>query len=385
MIDTAITWLEENLEGDGFRSSIKRFYLDFEHLLYKLGNYKKLEEKPPILLEVSVTDLCNARCIFCAYQFTKPKGVVLDVDTYRKAVQEYADIGGRYVYHSALTGDALLDPTIFQKLLIASSDPRLHLTLFTNAVLLGENVEKLLDSGVNTVCISTSDFSMQSFERIYRVRKYYQVLEGIEKLIKENERRGGKVDIFLFLRTNKARGDVFSAPDFRDRIHPLFDGHFTPNHVFVFRAFDSWCGQIRKENLLEGMHMRVNPHFRLMPCEKTFHLGVLPNGDVRACHARFTSKGPHDELVIGNIKETSLKDIWWGPKIREIRRRFERGNLPTPCRKCNEYWFASLDDGDVNIFDRIRVKYFWRKGHAKGPAWCSLQRGKLQPRQGKNS
>ena len=90
------------------------------------------------------------------------------------------------------------------------------------------------------------------------------------------------------------------------------------------------------------MRMKAKPHFRSLPCERTFYLGILPDGYVRACPCRFGRKGVHDELIVGNILETDLEDIWCGEEIRGIRRSFVENELPEVCRSCNDYVYPSL-------------------------------------------
>ena len=64
---------------------------------------------------------------------------------------------------------------------------------------------------------------------------------------------------------------------------------------------------------------------------------ILVNGDVRICGCRYGKERKHDELVIGNIKEKSLSEIWFGSEPTTICERFLRGELPLPCQKCFMY------------------------------------------------
>ena len=43
---------------------------------------------------IELTNICNANCTFCAYQFqSRPQGVMSE-ETYRKVINEFADCGG---------------------------------------------------------------------------------------------------------------------------------------------------------------------------------------------------------------------------------------------------------------------------------------------------
>jgi len=63
------------------------------------SEWRKKLKKAPSLLGLNVTDVCNARCVYCAYRFHKPEGV-MDMATYETAICEFAGMGGgvRWVY-----------------------------------------------------------------------------------------------------------------------------------------------------------------------------------------------------------------------------------------------------------------------------------------------
>jgi radical SAM protein with 4Fe4S-binding SPASM domain len=61
------------------------------------------------------------------------------------------------------------------------------------------------------------------------------------------------------------------------------------------------------------------------------------NGDVRVCGCTYGAEGKHDTLVIGNIMEKSLAEIWFGEGRRKICERFVNLELPNPCKQCFMY------------------------------------------------
>jgi len=65
------------------------------------------------------------------------------------------------------------------------------------------------------------------------------------------------------------------------------------------------------------------------------HLAINVNGDVSPC-VRFD---PNKELILGNIKEESLADIWYGAKrmwMFELHKTGKRNKIPF-CNKC-DFW-----------------------------------------------
>ncbi len=71
----------------------------------------------------------------------------------------------------------------------------------------------------------------------------------------------------------------------------------------------------------------------LVPCQIPAFLTVITVlGNVLPCFEDF-----HEELVMGNIGSSHLKDIWAGEKFQKLRQNLKIGkrHAQSPCDKCN--------------------------------------------------
>ncbi len=84
-------------------------------------------------------------------------------------------------------------------------------------------------------------------------------------------------------------------------------------------------------------------------CRKCFeYLYLFVGGDVRCC--------PWNRLVVGNLLENTLEEVWHGPKMDEIRQAFMRGEL----LGCDEQYcpFCINDSDELQISeDEMKDKY----------------------------
>src|SRR5947208_12438289 len=64
----------------------------------------------PFELHLELTNLCNANCIFCPYQFQEREIQFMSDIVFEKAVTDYIAIGGGSVGLTPIVGDALIDP-----------------------------------------------------------------------------------------------------------------------------------------------------------------------------------------------------------------------------------------------------------------------------------
>ena len=100
-----------------------------------------------------------------------------------------------------------------------------------------------------------------------------------------------------------------------------------------------------------GVHTE-NWNFQRYPCIQSWNiLAIKKEGDLYSCCVPFYLKDGGEDLLLGNIKEKSLKDLYFSTnsKIYSIRRKHLNGlshELPT-CLKCDNYnripngWFRN--------------------------------------------
>src|SRR5256885_13218099 len=91
--------------------------------------------------------------------------------------------------------------------------------------------------------------------------------------------------------------------------------------------------------LFRSMSLAQAPRLKRRPCMWTFNLMVMYDGLVRACSCRFTGSESvgTDGLLVGNLREQTLAEVWKGNAIRALRRNFVQGTLPEVCRSCTMY------------------------------------------------
>ena len=134
--------------------------------------------------------------------------------------------------------------------------------------------------------------------------------------------------------------ESLALPDFRGVILPLLKSEEIRSIIVNTRGFDTWGGLIKSEDMVGMMRLALPPLIKHRPCSWTFGLYVTWDGQIRACACRFAEterRDGKDDLYLGNLLESSLNEIWYGEKLKKLRRRFENGNIPLVCKKCTVY------------------------------------------------
>jgi radical SAM protein with 4Fe4S-binding SPASM domain len=339
--------LRRHLPSDSaIRPYAKRIVEDARSLL-NTSDWTYREKLPPATLFIETTNICNADCVFCAYQyqdrFRSGKGTMSD-ELFEKILADYIalvpDPKDRHINFTPLVGEPLVDPKIIQRVGRCKAIGA-DVTFFSNGILLNKiDVEALLDTGVDRIFISTAPFDAESHELLYRTKgKYKDLLAGVQKLLDARNKRNSETRVNIMFRSHIPLSKIVQSPDFREFIAPKLKAKEIKNLYAQVRGFDSWGGQISKDDLPKGMDLAQAPRLKRRPCMWTFNLMVMYDGIIRACSCRFTGSErlEQDALRIGDIRQQTLTEVWNGETIRKLRRNFEEQTLPEVCRSCTMY------------------------------------------------
>jgi sulfatase maturation enzyme AslB (radical SAM superfamily) len=264
----------------------------------------------PPLVRLETTNACNARCIICPHRDMRRPVVAMDHDLYTRLIDECAAAGCREV-HLHNFGEPLLDKRIAERVAYAKAQGIRTTKIFCNGSLLSpERSTALIEAGLDEVKVSFDGATREEFERIRAPLKFDAVVHNIIELVKlRNAMRSPlKVYVACCSTTDKEATMQFLA----ERV----DG-------FSFGKLHNWGGQgvVRK---------RVRK-----PCSRLWRtFTVLASGDVALCCLDYDG-----QELLGHVDQNhSIRDVWNGPRYREIRRAHctaRQGDIPL-CANCTK-------------------------------------------------
>jgi sulfatase maturation enzyme AslB (radical SAM superfamily) len=324
------------------------------------------EIRYPKNVTVFPTNICNARCTFCLYpQHTDPK-LVMEMEVYRRAIDDLILNGVTQLLLSPNNGDPLADPKIVEKMEYARSKGMKHIQFNTNGILLSrgdltEHLVRLMDE----ISISLPGFDRENYRTVYGVDKAEQVLAGVVKLAESKVSCDSKIVINLEFRVDRPFEDVLCDEGMR-LIKPFIDDGVMVIHQIRCDDMFDWSGLLKDEDLTGIMKIRpvVFPEKRL-PCNRIltdFNLTVLADGAVRVCNCGRGASN-YGELIIGRITESPTADMVLNQQHRRLLTNWMKGTLPDECQGCaiwqpNPIPWKTL----VRLFARLlRSAGFWKR------------------------
>jgi len=215
--------------------------------LYPLEKSLDVMAARPFELHLELTNLCNANCVFCPYQFQTRKVEFMSDEVFQKAVGDYVRLGGGSVGLTPIVGDALIDPKFLERVRYLRSLPKIdRIWLTTNCILLDRfGIEAILQSGVSAINVSTAGFDAEMYERVYRNGSYNPMRRNVLELVERNTAMGSPVAVAIALRPDRPLEAVMADPDFQPILAHKPELDFT-------RSFTSANGRITQEILPPG-------------------------------------------------------------------------------------------------------------------------------------
>lgn len=132
----------------------------------------------------------------------------------------------------------------------------------------------------------------------------------------------------LMLLIEAGRAKDMSGPagkELRDILEPLFE-----NYDSISRSVEFSPNTTLPPALVPQKMREQNVHHKFACCSFPYILGIEANGDVAPCDGFFA----FPEMIVGNIYEQSLLEIWENSPILQDIRRITFHDLKGVCSKC---------------------------------------------------
>ncbi len=318
---------------------LKRRY--YSYLSRKLINSKSYEVPAfPAMVTIEMANYCNLNCPLCptgSHSHVREPGLV-DPDFFRSLVDEIA-AGGTSVLGLHAFGESLLHPRFHELVKYAvSKDLYVFLDTNLNMIETRHDAEKLITCGINEIRISCDGADQETYEAYRRqgdLAKLKQAVKWMVEIRNEHHRTTPKLVMqALILKQNENKlaaicelsnelgidefGFEFIWVDLRKHSAELIR-RFLPENPANRWYRENESGEFEIDSVERGYCS--HPLLQML---------IFQNGDVGFCCLDLTLN-----MIVGNVREQSVKEIWNGEKMRELRRRMRDDfeNMPR-CSIC---------------------------------------------------
>ena len=301
-------------------------FSEYREKFHRSLNYDKNGYLPdfPITVGLELVNRCNLSCIMCyTVNHTLPKAT-LEPSVIEKIMEEakYEGLGGVQI---GLGSEALLYKNIAEVFAATQNAEVMDIFLSTNGVLLTDKIcEEIITKGVSRVFVSLDAATPETFKKIRGKDELALIEKNLHRLIETKRRYSSDLPLirvsFCVQKENAHEREAF-AKKWADIVD-----HVDFQVMTDFSQVDELAetGEANNPEIF-NLEALESPY-----CPQPFNrLDVWSNGDVTPC-CTFYGKN----LVLGNVKSQTLREIWHSERINEIREEFRSGKINPNCQMC---------------------------------------------------
>jgi len=288
----------------------------------------------PKYIEIETIRGCNAKCIMCplSKDDTYKKGKI-DNSLFSKIVEELSEYSN-WINLVCLSrnGEPLLDKGLPKRITELKNAGIKYVNFSTNASLLDEKTSiSLIESGLDEIRFSIDGFTKETFEYIRKGLDYETVKNNCLRFIKLRNQFGVKPKIQVRMVEQKRNSEEIIA------WKNFWTSKLKENDVVASKKMHSWGNKLES---YEGENKEYKS-----PCISPFStLEIFYDGVVPLCGCDYKP-----EFILGNLNQSSIKEVWQSPYFEEIRKIHLEGH-------CSEIPICA----GCNIWDTEEVRTIWR-------------------------
>jgi radical SAM protein with 4Fe4S-binding SPASM domain len=328
-------------------------------LRQKLGSGMRSDPETPAIVSYTITKACNLRCLHCHVSAREPMPNELNLQEAMQAVDEMADLGTQAIIFSG--GEPLLRKDFVLALANYCQDAGIIPAMLTNGVLLDSKVAwELKEAGILAVGLPIDSIDQATHDKLRNVPGSFEkavkaigvcldvdlevvvTTMALKSTFAEIPKRidfiadlgVDEVAVYDLIPVGRGENMMDEAMTQEQRIKLVRYLQFLQEDTEM--VFTMSGGQPLYPEVATEMHKQNGTHPKDLLLKQfwvhnpvgchagTSYFSLRPNGDVYPCTFL--------PIKVGNIREQSLRDIWYNSKIlNELR---DRRNLKGKCGTC---------------------------------------------------
>jgi radical SAM protein with 4Fe4S-binding SPASM domain len=322
---------------------------DSDDILAELDYFRS---KSPYTYNIETTNYCNMKCVMCPRtMFMTRKNVWIDDNLFEKMTgkvrkhdekslnnfwkwleKDYhyspKEASENGFYFSVVSrclvlhgfGEPFLDKKLISKLEICRKKNIPTYFSCTPATMTVEKAKKAMDAGLTVLKFSLDAMDERKIQKIRGKRANFE--ESVNKILELIKYKKEKK-----LNTLLVPCMIDLAMEESDKeMHKDFLKFWKDKDVFVYiKSQDNrWLYENDKD-------LKAQSHYSRQYCEYPWlSLTIMADGNVVPC-----TQISNNELIMGNVKENTLEEIWNGEKYKKLREMHVTGKF-SKNHKCNE-------------------------------------------------
>ena len=332
------------------RKIVNRKFSESDYQIIE-NELEDLRSKSPTIFNIETTNYCNMKCVMCPRTiYMTRKNIWIDDDTFEKMLNkikpynknemenfwdwlekeakfDHSEVSENGFYFSVVSrclilhgyGEPFLDKYLIKRLKLCQEKNIPTYFSCTPATMTVEKAVHAMEAGLSVLKFSLDAMDDESIKSIRgKKANYGESVEKILKLIDIKKERGFKT---LFVPCMISLNNDEESKKLQNNFLNFWKDKDV--YAYVKSQDNRWLFEQNKDLVNAS-------HYAKQYCEYPWtSLTVMADGNVVPC-----TQISNNEIILGNVNENTLEEIWNGEKYKEFRKMHVTGKFPAK-HKCN--------------------------------------------------
>ena len=281
-------------------------------------NYARSPSVPdfPITVSLELVNRCNLSCVMCYTVNHSRKKEAFSTEQIARIFSECAKYG-LPALQIAGGGEPLVYKQADEVMRLARRADILDIFLCTNGVLLDERLcDFVIEERIARVVVSLDAATPETYRKIRGKDELALIEENVRRLIAVRNARGSRLPL--------VRVSFCIQPDnLHERQAFLEKWNGVVDYVDFQEMQDAvHVDEVKEKGFDAGVFKSLKAPEEVYCYYPFSMLSIWSNGDVSPCCSWYAKN-----LIVGNVHQTSLKEIWDGPEVAEVRQQIGRAHV----------------------------------------------------------
>lgn len=285
----------------------------------------------PDIIQIESTNHCPLDCIMCPRRhMTRARGFI-DLFLFKKIVDQIKTQGEPLCLHHF--GEPLLHPRLHEMIKYAQSKGIRTRVSINPGSFTDQKISNLIDSKLDSMIVCIDGMDKETHESIRQHSNFEKTMNGLDKFLKEKI-KANSLYPHVIISMVKSKANEHQVDEFKR----TFENKPGVDEVWL-KEYSTWDGSHEEINNLvptSGHSKKFNTSdYRV--CQAPWKsIAVMYDGRVVPCCLDYDGK-----VVLGDLKKESLKQIWNGQKMKELRKQHLENDFKdnSLCAGCKEKLF----------------------------------------------
>lgn len=300
----------------------------------------------PYVLQLAVASTCNFRCRYCPcstpdlLRKNNVKKGIMDFNLYTKIIDDLDEFPEPIkILRLVKEGEPLLNKRFTDMVrYVKKKQPSVKVDTTTNATLLTPELSHdIIDAGLDKIFISLQGINAEAYKRLSGVDVDFDKL--LENIIYFCENRD---QCKVYIKVPDIGVNAFEEKRFFKLFDPYADEVFVEHIIPTWPDFD--ISEVKTDDGI-GLYGAPVCSEYIKVCPIVFYnLNIDFDGSIPPCQLDWAHK-----IVLGNVNEESLYELWNGKAFNDQRRILLRGERArhSLCGKCTTLEYCNVDNIDA--------------------------------------